>query len=396
MAVECIVAACLVACQTGTLRRFISRNPLTLPMHMVPVVNADRYRMEQVKRMAHFLCLSNSKKVKLHLHNAYRDTHYWKLSDGGDFEKEARAADMRSRPHFEVGRLKKVVEAEVAAAKKFLEKFTWTNPDNLWEEFEGPFFDFGTNVLNQKPKRFKMQIFNRGLVLAKLRLQLSNTGPLRLPWKDCMVGPGQHVTVVIDTAPLECGEWHGTIRILGSWAGFFGNMEGEERIPTYFRVAQTQKDNQDPGATLPRYAPRPFRPGSANRIWIDPATIHARQLRPPTPHRPRPASSSASSAKPESQGYRPGSSRTGASTAVPSSRPLSGLGPPSSRGCCSASAVASSRSQGGRMVQAPTPPAAPQEAPRSTSRARPHSAPLAPILPKAEAKPRPSSATEVR
>ena len=28
------------------------------------------------------------------------------------------------------------IDAEITAAKKFLEKFTWTNPDNLWEEFE--------------------------------------------------------------------------------------------------------------------------------------------------------------------------------------------------------------------------------------------------------------------
>lgn len=41
--------------------------------------------------------------MKLSLHNAYRDVHFWKLSDGADFEKEARAAEMRSRPHYEVG-----------------------------------------------------------------------------------------------------------------------------------------------------------------------------------------------------------------------------------------------------------------------------------------------------
>jgi len=350
-------------------------------------------RLEQVKRLATFLCLSNSKKVKLHLHNAYRDTHFWKLSDGADFQKEARAAEMRSRPHYEVGCLE--IDAEITAAKKFLEKFTWTNPDNLWEEFEAPFLDMGASVLNQKSKRFKLQIINRALVLAKLSIQLSNTGPLRLPWKDCMVGPGQHVNVLIDTAPIECGEWRGAIRVLGSWAGFFGNVEGEVRIPTYFRV-QTQQKDKDAGRTLPVHAPRPFRPGSANRIWIDPATLHPQQLRSPTPLRLRPASSSASSAKQESQGYRPGSSRTGVSTAVPSSRPLSALGPPSSRGCCSASAVPSSRSQAGRHVAAPLPPSAPQEAPRAPSRPRPRSAPSAPPIPKAEAKTRPASATEVR
>ena len=59
----------------------------------------------------------------------------------------------------------------------------------------------------QRPSR----IFNRGLVLAKLRLQLSNTGPLRLPWKDCMVGPGQHVTVT--RMRLELSYFWGGLRV---------------------------------------------------------------------------------------------------------------------------------------------------------------------------------------
>ena len=51
-------------------------------------------------------------------------------------------------------------------------------------------------------------------------------------------------------------------------AGFFGNVEGEVRIPTYFRV-QTQQKDKDAGRTLPVHAPRPFRPGSANRSPAD-------------------------------------------------------------------------------------------------------------------------------
>jgi len=353
-------------------------------------------RLEQVKRLSTFLCLKNPKKVKLALHDAYRDTHFWKLSDGADFQKEARAAEMRSRPHYEVGCLE--IDSEVAVAKRFLEKFTWTNPEHLWEEFEAPFLDMGTNVLHQAPKRFKLEIINRALVLAKLRLQLSNTGPLLLPWKDCMLGPGQTVNVMVDTTPVECGEWLGAIRVQATWAGFFGTSEGEQRVPTYLRVVQPQKDaDRTIAAALPVHAPRPFRPGSANRISIDPASLHAQQLRTPTPLCLRPASSSASSAKPDSQGHRPASSRTGASTAVPSSRPLSALGPPSSRGCCSASAVPSSRSQAGRHA-GPVLSSIPQDPPRASSRQRPRSAPLAPIpqVPKAEGtKPRPSSATEV-
>lgn len=132
----------------------------------------------------------NPWQVKLHLHNAYRDVHFWKLSplhsnsqakvfnmavcsqeedpegngwcsikhsgDGADFEKEARAAEMRARPHYEVGHancnssfhgaLRPVfpqvgtleIDSGMPAAQKYLERFTWSNPDHIWEEFEAP------------------------------------------------------------------------------------------------------------------------------------------------------------------------------------------------------------------------------------------------------------------
>jgi len=57
-------------------------------------------RLERVKRLALYMALPSVKKVRLALHNAYRDVHFWKLSDGADFEKEARASEMRSRPQW--------------------------------------------------------------------------------------------------------------------------------------------------------------------------------------------------------------------------------------------------------------------------------------------------------
>lgn len=38
------------------------------------------------------------------------------------------------------------------------------------------------------------RVYNRGLVLARLQMELLGTGPLRAPWHDCMLGPGQRVT----------------------------------------------------------------------------------------------------------------------------------------------------------------------------------------------------------
>ncbi|CAK9004072.1 Pentatricopeptide repeat-containing protein [Durusdinium trenchii] len=272
--------------------------------------------------------------VKLNLHNAYRDVHFWKLSDGADFEKEARAAEMRARPHYEVATLE--IDSEVPAARRYLDRFTWSNPDHIWEEFEAPFLDMGTCFLNRPPRRFKLEVYNRGLVLARLQMELLGTGPLRAPWHDCMLGPGQRVTVPIDIKASEPGEWHGYIRIRGAWVNVFGVNEEEARIPTHLKVERADCGPCGP-PQLPVHAPRPFRPGSANRIRIDPSSLHTQQLRTPTPHKlKRPcSSSSASSAKPESA--RPVSSRNG-STAVPSSRPLSALGPPSSR-CLAAKRV---------------------------------------------------------
>ncbi|CAK9105010.1 unnamed protein product [Durusdinium trenchii] len=231
--------------------------------------------------------------VKLNLHNAYRDVHFWKLSDGADFEKEARAAEMRARPHYEVATLE--IDSEVPAARRYLDRFTWSNPDHIWEEFEAPFLDMGTCFLNRPPRRFKLEVYNRGLVLARLQMELLGTGPLRAPWHDCMLGPGQRVTVPIDIKASEPGEWHGYIRIRGAWVNVFGVNEEEARIPTHLKV-----ERADCGPCGPPQLP-----------------VHA------------------SSAKPESA--RPVSSRNG-STAVPSSRPLSALGPPSSR-CLAAKRV---------------------------------------------------------
>ena len=183
--------------------------------------------------------------------------------------------------------------------------------------------------------------------------------------------------VPIELELLEPGEWHGYLRIRGAWVNIFGVNEEEARVPCHLWAAPGHAD------ALPAHAPRPFRPKSANRIRIDPSSLHTQQLRTPTPHklrRPFSGSSATSSAKVSG---RPASSRTGCSTAVPESRPLSALGPMSSRGL--GSAVPSSRGHG-------RPPAL---KPIQDVRPRPKSAPL--VLPQPEpTRMRPSSATQVR
>jgi len=124
-----------------------------------------------------------------------------------------------------------------------------------------------------------------------------------------MLGPGQSIEVFADFVPVECGEWFGSISVTGEWKG------GHEvvTIPTYARVLQPQTAAPEVATRLPWHAPRPFRPGSAHRIMLDPACSCGSQLRPPLPQRSR--SSTRSSTRPTSavSGYsafpppRPGS-----------------------------------------------------------------------------------------
>ena len=85
------------------------------------------------------------------------------------------------------------VDGQVAAAQRYLERYTWSNPDHIWEEFEAPFLDMGTCQLGVS-KRFKVEVYNRGLVLARISMEVMDLEPLRVPWKDCLLGPGQKVT----------------------------------------------------------------------------------------------------------------------------------------------------------------------------------------------------------
>ncbi|CAE8708709.1 unnamed protein product [Polarella glacialis] len=365
-------------------------------------------RLEQVKRLSTCLFLANSKKVKLGLHDAWRDVHFWKLSDGADFEKEARACEMRSRPQHRVDAID-IPEGcqDTAAARRYLDQFTWSQKDHLWEEFEAPCLDMGAFVLAGAVKKFRVSITNRGFSLCRLKLDVSSVGPVRLPWRDGTLGPGQSAEVMIEVVPMECGEWRGDIVASASWTGGFASPAEEIRIPTYVKVLQPQKGGSDAIASrLPLHAPRPFRPGSVCRISVDPACSHNQQLRAPTPHGrgSRPGSAVALSSSGGAKPPRPSScgallpqraGSAGGSTAVPS-RPLSVLA--SSR-CCSSAAAGppSSLGQVGKYCGL-VPPTSPTPTPMRNfgdkafdgyaMDVRPRSAPSAPL-----ASPLPSSAS---
>lgn len=343
-------------------------------------------RSDRVRRLATYLSLSNVKKVKLGLHNAYRDVHFWKLSDGADFEKEARAAEMRSRPQWRVELLPPARRLERsgddASCIKFLTQFTWL-PQQTWEEYEVPILDMGTSFFGGNAKHFRITLTNRQLFIARVKLEVLRGGPLRLPWRDTTLGPGQSIEVNLDFVPVECGEWHGAIAASAEWrAGAYEVIT----IPTYARVLQHHAAPPEVATRLPWHAPRPFRPGSARRITVDAASIAPHQLRPPSAHQ-RSRSSSRS---------RPASAVSGASgvpprfPSNPSSRPGSGLrsGPAGSvlpprfpSGCDGAAPVPTSGPSGDWLAGG-----AVQRA-RSGS-ARPHSAPSA-----SPQKARPSSAS---
>jgi len=318
-------------------------------------------RLDKLKRLASFLSLSSAKKVRLALHNAYRDVHFWKLSDGADFEKEARAAEMRSRPQWRVELIPAARRLDPAgadaAACKYLQRFTWLPGEQTWEEFEVPALDMGTSFINGAVKRFRLLLTNRELSLFYVKLEVRSGGPLRLPWQDSALGPGQSIEVLLDVVPVECGEWFGELAVSASWAGD-GKAFQETVIPTYMRILQPQTAAAEVATRLPWHAPRPFRPGSARRIIVDPESLTSRQLRPPTPHR-----TSSRSSRPASRlgSTRPNSAFSGRGSSLRpprlpgSSRPGSGFG-----------GVLSGRT------------ASQEPQPRARSRqARPHSAPSA-------------------
>jgi len=288
---------------------------------------ADETRLDRARRLATYLALPSVKKVRLALHDAYRDVHFWKLSDGADFEKEARAAEMRSRPQWRVEEIapeRMLDPTRDAATIKFMQRFTWL-PEETWEEFEGPFIDMGTSFLGGEPRHFRLLITNRQLALGRVGLAIASCGPLRLPWRDTVLGPGQSTEVFLECVPAECGEWCGMLVASASWV-IRGVVQTEEvDIPTYMRVLQPKTAGAEVGKRLPSHAPRPFRPGSARRISLDPADSTSRQLRPPTPER----YASRSHSRPSSANMRPGSACSGNTTRPPplplSSRPGGGL-----------------------------------------------------------------------
>eukprot|EP00747_Dinoflagellata_sp_TGD_P185699 gnl/TRDRNA2_/TRDRNA2_42372_c0_seq1.p1 gnl/TRDRNA2_/TRDRNA2_42372_c0~~gnl/TRDRNA2_/TRDRNA2_42372_c0_seq1.p1 ORF type:complete len:473 (+),score=86.22 gnl/TRDRNA2_/TRDRNA2_42372_c0_seq1:43-1419(+) len=185
-------------------------------------VRTQESRLDKVKRFVSFLNLGNPKKVRLDLHNAYRDVHFWKLSDGADFEKEARACEMRSRPQWDVKPVpaeRRVDPTRDKAVRQYMQQFIWMPTSRTWEEFEVPVLDMGSAVYGGDTKLFRVLLTNRRLHLARLKLDVVGCGPLRLPWRDTTLTPGKTKEVLIELAPLECGEWCGHVLVSVSWSG---------------------------------------------------------------------------------------------------------------------------------------------------------------------------------
>merc|ERR1719253_754032 len=206
---------------------------------------------------------------------------------------------MRSRPQWRVEPLplsrRLDREGADAAVCKYLSSFTWLPTQQTWEEYEVPVLDMGTSFVGGTAKHFRLTLTNRQLMIGRFKLEVLRGCPLRLPWRDTVIGPGQTVEVLLDFVPVECGEWCGAISIIGEW------KHGTEAmtIPTYARVLQQQAAAPEVATRLPWHAPRPFRPGSARRISVDPASIAPNQLRPPLPGQ-RSRSSTRASTRPNS------------------------------------------------------------------------------------------------
>jgi len=265
-------------------------------------VRVEHTRLEKVKSIVRFLCLTSAKKVKMALHNHYRDVHFWRLGDGCDFEREARVAEVRARPQWTVEPLppgRQLDPDADAGALKHLQQFTWLPGKHTWEEFDGPILDMGTSEIGGASKRFRLVVTNRGLQLAHLELDVESGGPLKLPLRDIKLSPGQDADLMVDHSPLVCGEWVGAIIVRASW---LNGDASEARVPTYTRVTQPQ--GGEAARSLPPCAPRPFRPGSQNRISIDPASTSRQQMRTPSVCS-RPGSAASCVTHPPSDAHRP-------------------------------------------------------------------------------------------
>ncbi|CAK0889903.1 unnamed protein product, partial [Prorocentrum cordatum] len=311
-------------------------------------VRAEHTRLEKVKAIVRFLCLSSAKKVKMALHNAYRDVHFWRLSDGCDFEREARVAEVRARPQWTVEPLppgRQLDPDADAGALKHLQQFTWLPGKHTWEEFDGPILDMGTSELGGAAKRFRLVVTNRGLQLAHLELDVQDGGPLRLPLRDVKLSPGQSADLMVDFAPLMCGEWAGTII---ARAGWLNGDASEVRVPTY--IARTCASRRPRAAT---------RPGAYPPARLGPSARAARAASASTPPAPR-----------GSRCARPPSARGRAAPppASPRRRPATPTGPRCRRG--------SARPARWRCRTAPARPRRPtprrcMDCPRRAGRARP-------------------------
>lgn len=224
---------------------------------------------------------------------------------------------LRSIPKFDVAPLRPSGDEQVAREAvvcKYLHHFTWLPNKRTWEEFEGVFLDMGTSVVGGAVKRFSAKISNRGLSMAHVTLGTQRGGPLRPSWNQATLSPGQSAEVILEFVPVECGEWCGELVVSASWCGKASDGSAETmRVPTYMRVVHQGPSANDVSRRLPWHAPRPFRPGSACRIRLDPTCLHSQQLR-----MRRPASSSTLF----SSKSRPSSMPTTAGTSLPSSSVL--------------------------------------------------------------------------
>mmetsp|Transcript_59950 Transcript_59950/g.111137 ORF Transcript_59950/g.111137 Transcript_59950/m.111137 type:complete len:609 (+) Transcript_59950:109-1935(+) len=264
-------------------------------------VRTHETRLERVKRLAKYLVLTDSKKVRLNLHNAYRDTHFWKLSNEADFAKEARSTELRAQPQWNVDLLREDRRIDPMldrGCRKFLEQFTWLSADRTWEEYEGPFVDMGTSVIGSKAKHFRVVLHNCGHYLARIALKAYDLGPLDVPWQDVELGPGQEIEVLIKLVPSEVGSWAGKLAISSTWMGHHREQTHEDmEIPVLLQVVQSLQAGQHADA-LPQHAPRPFPSGSRCRAPLDLASITPTQLWVSTPGRASRPSSAASTYQP--------------------------------------------------------------------------------------------------
>lgn len=223
---------------------------------------------QQSAKFARKMALNKPKELKGQLWNAWRDTHFWRLSEDEPFDRQARFAARRAIPDHKVKPVPQKLRNKRGwkSLRRYLQQFEWADTGPLWEKFEGPYVDMGVSLIGQT-KKFKITLRNLRHHLMRFQFEVDNLGPLTMPIPEVAIEglcPGQSCTIPLEPYLRDEGEFTSSIRLVGTTSA--GEVYPFE-IPVYVRACFPHEGERC-GRELPPMAPHPFR----KQVFIPPQT----------------------------------------------------------------------------------------------------------------------------